>query len=383
MGPGIGQQSSGTYVAHHVRVGDRCDLGTEPQGVTTLLDRRQWDASSYLVAFFHRGSAFVALGLCVPWHTHSFDHQVEGCRVLVDTADKLVLDRLALISDLTERFVLVVKFCLADAEVGHHRDAQRAEVRGARRNVLFMFGGIAFIGYEAIRRLVDPPPVAGGVVLLIGGLGLLGNVIVAWILMRGERTMNVRGALLHVMGDLLGSVAALAAGAIIYLGGPLIADPLLSLFVSLLILLSAGRLLREVLRVLMEGVPWDIDVREVGRALAEVEGVRRVHDLHIWSLSSRHYALAGHVDLDKMARWEQALPRLQAILRERFGISHSTLQPEDTVIRRACVPRRAAASMSQPRQASPMHRRATLDDGAEGKQRDGRSDTAGQRVLRA
>lgn len=264
---------------------------------------------------------------------------------VVEVVGGILADSLALLSDaghmLTDSLSLGVGAFAAwlaskPASRKHSFGLQRAEVLGALLNVLFMFGVIAFIGYEAIRRLVDPPPVAGGVVLLIGGLGLLVNVLVAWILMRGERTMNVRGALLHVMGDLLGSVAALAAGAIIYLGGPLIADPLLSLFVSLLILLSAGRLLREVLRVLMEGVPWDIDVREVGRALAEVEGVRRVHDLHIWSLSSRHYALAGHVDLDKMARWEQALPRLQAILRERFGISHSTLQPEDTVIRRAC-----------------------------------------------
>ncbi|MES1944541.1 cation diffusion facilitator family transporter [Salinisphaera sp. PC39] len=264
---------------------------------------------------------------------------------VVEVVGGILADSLALLSDaghmLTDSLSLGVGAFAAwlatkPASHKHSFGLQRAEVLGALFNVLFMFGVIAFIGYEAIRRMADPPPVAGGVVLFIGGLGLLVNMIVAWVLMRGERTMNVRGALLHVMGDLLGSVAALAAGAIIYLGGPLIADPLLSLFVSLLILISAGRLLREVLRVLMEGVPRDVDAREVGRALAEVEGVRMVHDMHIWSLSSRRYAMAAHVDLDRMTCWERVLPRLQAILRERFGIVHSTLQPEDTAIRRAC-----------------------------------------------
>ncbi|MDT0617449.1 cation diffusion facilitator family transporter [Salinisphaera sp. P385] len=264
---------------------------------------------------------------------------------LVEVVGGLWSGSLALLSDaghmLTDSLSLGVGAFAAwlaakPASRKHSFGLQRAEVLGALFNVIFMFAVIAYIVYEAIRRMADPPEVIGGAVLLIGGLGLLVNITVAWVLMRGEQTMNVRGALLHVMGDLLGSVAALAAGTIIYLGGPLIADPLLSLFVSLLILVSAGRLLREVTRVLMEGVPRDVDAREVGGALAEVEGVRAVHDMHIWSLSSNNYALAAHVDLDRMGRWEQTLPRLQAILRERFGIAHSTLQPEDAAIRRAC-----------------------------------------------
>ncbi len=218
----------------------------------------------------------------------------------------------------------------------HSYGLQRAEVLGALFNVVFMFGVIAFIVVEAVRRMANPPPVAGEVVLLIGGIGLLVNVIVAWILMRGEQSMNVRGALLHVVGDLLGSIAALAAGAIIYAGGPLIADPLLSLFVSLLILASASRLLREVLNVLMESVPRHIDIDDVAAALARVEGVRAVHDLHLWSLSSNNYALSAHVDIDEIKSWERVLPILQSMLRDRFDIAHSTLQPEDPEIRLAC-----------------------------------------------
>ncbi|MFG3503803.1 cation diffusion facilitator family transporter, partial [Pseudomonas sp. NPDC047963] len=218
----------------------------------------------------------------------------------------------------------------------HSFGFKRAEIIGALFNVLFMFGVIVFIAYEAIGRLSDTPAVAGGMVLVIGGLGLLVNIVVAWVLMRGEQTINVRGALLHVMGDLLGSVAALVAGAIIYLGGPPIADPILSLFVSLLILVSAIRLLREVTHVLMEGVPKGVDPHEVGRALLEIDGVRAVHDMHIWSLSSSSHAIAAHVDVEMMGRWDEILPRLQATLRERFDIGHSTLQPENAAVRQAC-----------------------------------------------
>ena len=222
------------------------------------------------------------------------------------------------------------------ASRAHSFGLQRAEVLGALFNVLFMFVVIAVIAFEAFARMRDTPAVDGGTVLLVGGLGLLVNIIVAWVLMRGEQSINVRGALLHVMGDLLGSVAAIAAGAIIWFGGPGIMDPILSLVVCLLILVSAIRLLGVVIHVLMEGVPQGISSREVGRALAEIDGVVAVHDLHIWSLSSNSHALAAHIDLRAMSDWQHVLPQLQNLLQSRFGIHHSTLQPEDACIRSGC-----------------------------------------------
>ncbi|RUR30351.1 cation transporter [Vreelandella andesensis] len=263
----------------------------------------------------------------------------------VEVFGGLIANSLALLSDaghmLTDSLSLGVGAFAAwlvkkPASRQHSFGLKRAEVLGALFNVLFMFGVIIFIAYEAIRRMADTPAVAGSTVLVIGGLGLLVNIVVAWVLMRGEQTINVRGALLHVMGDLLGSVAALVAGAIIYFGGPFIADPILSLFVSLLILVSAIRLLREVTHVLMEGVPKGIDSHEVGCALVQVDGVCAVHDLHIWSISSNSRALAAHVDVESIGRWEELLPQLQTILREHFNINHSTLQPENSVIRRTC-----------------------------------------------
>ncbi|MBZ0092788.1 MAG: cation diffusion facilitator family transporter, partial [Sulfuricellaceae bacterium] len=140
--------------------------------------------------------------------------------------------------------------------------------------------------------------------------------------------LNTRAALLHVFGDLLGSVAALIAGAVIYFTGWLPIDPLLSLVVSLLILFSSLRLLREALHVLMEGVPSGIHLEEVGQAMARLEGVNSIHDLHIWSLSSGKVALSAHTVIGDMQDWTQLLERMRSMLHDRFDIDHITLQPE-------------------------------------------------------
>jgi cobalt-zinc-cadmium efflux system protein len=159
-------------------------------------------------------------------------------------------------------------------------------------------------------------------------VGLLINILVAWLLSRGERNLNTRAALLHVAGDLLGSVAALIAGVVITFTGWMPIDPLLSLLIAALIVTSSLRLLREALHGLMEGVPLHLSLEEIGRAMAAVQGVTSVHDLHIWSLSAERIALSAHVVLKEIAQWQTVLASLQAMLRERFGIEHVTLQPE-------------------------------------------------------
>lgn len=204
----------------------------------------------------------------------------------------------------------------------------RAEVVSAIVNAVFMLAIVGGIAISAIERIQEPPRVAGMTVLVVASIGLAVNVAVAWILSRGEKTMNVRGALLHVMGDLLGSVAALASGAVILLTGWTPIDPLLSLFISVLILVSALRLLREAFHVVMEGVPPEIDLAGVGRSMAGVEGVRSVHDLHIWRLDSHTVALSAHVIVTSLADWEPVLRRLKRHLDDAYGIDHITLQPE-------------------------------------------------------
>lgn len=210
----------------------------------------------------------------------------------------------------------------------HTYGLSRAEVVAAIVNGLLMFAIVAAIVITAIERLTAPEPVAGGTVMLIGTFGLAVNIIVAVVLSRGERTLNTRAALLHVIGDMLGSVAALAAGAVIYFTGWTPIDPILSLFICLLILASSVKLLRDALHVIMEGVPPEVDLHEVGHAMAGVEGVHSVHDLHIWMLSSDSIMLTAHVIVGDMNRWEGTLNALHALLHERFNIAHVTLQPE-------------------------------------------------------
>jgi cobalt-zinc-cadmium efflux system protein len=210
----------------------------------------------------------------------------------------------------------------------HSYGLLRAEVLAALLNGVFMLIVIFGIAWHAIDRLRDPQPVAGGVVILIALAGLAVNVIVFWLLHRGEQTLNIRGALLHVIGDLLGSIAALAAGLVIWLTGWTPIDPLLSFLICALILVSSLRLLRDVVHVIMEGVPAHLDLTEIGREMAANRGVREVHDLHIWTVSSGMVVLSAHVVIDDLAHWETVLDDLRTLLRERYGIEHVTLQPE-------------------------------------------------------
>ena len=212
----------------------------------------------------------------------------------------------------------------------HSYGLMRAEVIAALLNGLLMLAVVLGIVIEAIRRLQQPQPVSGLTVVGIASVGLVINVVVALVLSRGEHDMNTRAALLHVMGDLLGSVAALIAGAVIYYTGWTPIDPILSLAICALILYSTLRLLRDALHVLMEGVPRHLDLNTVGHDLARVPGVVSVHDLHIWMLSSGMPALSAHVVLARMTDWTDIMEQMREMLHERYDIDHVTLQPEIT-----------------------------------------------------
>lgn len=217
----------------------------------------------------------------------------------------------------------------------HSYGLGRIEVFAALINGLFMLAIVAAIVVSAIERLQSAREVAGGSVMTVAAIGLGVNITVVLILSRGEQTINTRGALLHVFGDLLGSIAAFLSGAVIYFTGWLPIDPLASLIICGLILLSSLRLLREALHVLMEGVPLHVDLPEVGRAMAGVEGVKSVHDLHIWTPFSGQIALSAHVVVADLSTWDGTLQRLRTLLHDQFGIDHVTLQPEpaDKILR--------------------------------------------------
>lgn len=204
----------------------------------------------------------------------------------------------------------------------------RLEIFAAVVNGCFMLWLIGFITWEALQRLTTPQPVMGGAVMAVAALGLLVNLAVAWVLHHGGDNLNTRAAFLHVLGDLLGSVAALTAGAVIWFTGYTPIDPILSMVVALLILVSAVRLLWESLHVLLESVPFHTSVDRVAQSLAKVAGVRRVHDLHIWTLSSGQIGLTAHLELDSFNDWARILADSRTVLDQEHGIRHVTLQPE-------------------------------------------------------
>jgi cobalt-zinc-cadmium efflux system protein len=204
----------------------------------------------------------------------------------------------------------------------------RLEILAALFNSLLMLGLITVIVIEAFDRLADPQPVKGGAVMGVAFIGLLVNLAVAWLLQHGGKGINNRAALLHVLGDLLGSLAALVAGAVIWATGYMPIDPILSLLVSGLILVSAWRLLAESVNVLMEAVPDQVSLDNVALDLGDIPGVRRVHDLHIWTLSSGQIALSAHLELDSFEDWDRVLQVSRARLDNKHGIRHVTLQAE-------------------------------------------------------
>lgn len=210
----------------------------------------------------------------------------------------------------------------------HSYGFARVEVLAALVNGVLMLVVVATITVEAVQRLQSPQAVAGGVVLATAMVGLIINTVVAAMLARGAANLNTRAALLHVMSDLLGSVAALLAGAIVLFTGYFAADAWLSLAIGALILFSTLKLLREALHVLMEGVPLHLDLARVGQRMAGVAGVVSVHDLHIWTAVAGRVALSAHVVIREMSAWPRVLSDIEALLAREFDIHHVTLQPE-------------------------------------------------------
>ena len=219
----------------------------------------------------------------------------------------------------------------------HSYGLGRVEVIAAIFNTLFMLLIVVLIFIQALERLRHPPEVQAPLVMLLGALGLAANFLIYKVLEGGEHSMNLHASLLHVLGDVLGSAAALGAGAIIYLTGWLAADPLLSLFIGVLILLSSLKLLGDATQVLLEGVPTGMDLAGIGRSMAAVEGVGSVHDLHVWSVSSGEVALSAHVVIEEMGQWEAVYRGLCDHLHDSYGIGHITLQPEPRVKARISI----------------------------------------------
>ncbi|MBB3189675.1 cation diffusion facilitator family transporter [Halomonas cerina] len=209
---------------------------------------------------------------------------------------------------------------------GYHR----VQILAAFVNGLTLIAIVAWIVVEAIRRLLSPVAVLGTPMLVIAVLGLVVNVVVFVILHLGDRdNLNIRGAALHVLGDLLGSVAAIVAAGVILTTGWMPIDPLLSLLVAALILRSAWKLTRESGHILLEGAPKELDVAHIAREVpARLPAVRDVHHVHAWSLTPARHLLSLHATLEEGADREATLVAIKAVLAEEFGVEHATIQLE-------------------------------------------------------
>jgi cobalt-zinc-cadmium efflux system protein len=209
---------------------------------------------------------------------------------------------------------------------------QRSEILAALLNGLLLVAVAVAVAVAALGRLGDPPEVDAGGVLVLGLVGLAGNLGAAGVLARGQREdVNLEGVLRHSAADALGSIGVAIAGAVILAGGSAIVDPLVSLAISLLILASSWRLIAEPLGVLMEAAPAGFDVDAVGAAICSEEEVGSVHDLHVWTVTAGFAALAAHVVTEPAADRDLVRRRIELLLHERFGIDHTTLQMEERV----------------------------------------------------
>jgi cobalt-zinc-cadmium efflux system protein len=225
--------------------------------------------------------------------------------------------------------LLAIRFAARPATPQRTFGYYRLEILAAVVNAVLLFGVAGFVLVEAWRRLTEPPAVASGLMLAVAAVGLVANAACLWLLRDGQKTsLNMRGAYLEVLGDLLGSVAVLAAGAVIALTGFRAADPIASAVIAVAILPRTWRLLREAVDVLLEAAPRGVDLAEVRRHLVETPGVTDVHDLHAWTITSGLPVLSVHVVLERDANAGKVLDGLGACLAGHFDIEHSTFQLE-------------------------------------------------------
>jgi cobalt-zinc-cadmium efflux system protein len=223
----------------------------------------------------------------------------------------------------------------------------RVEILAALTNAALLFAISGYILYEAYQRFTSPTDVPGLPLIIVASVGLLVNIAAASALYAGaSENLNVRGAFLETLSDVLGSVGAVVAGLLIVTTGWRYADPLFATAIGLFILPRTWKLMRESIDVLLEGTPRGLDVSAVQDCILAVDNVLSVHDLHIWTVTSGFVALSGHVTVSELANRDRVLTAVQAGLRDDFGIEHVTVQVETAQLEQAlgqpCLPGSAA-----------------------------------------
>lgn len=261
-----------------------------------------------------------------------------SCSMAAEIAAGLAANSLVLLADAAHAAADVAAVVLALIAVMWAEKAataaksfgfHRGEVVAAFVNALALWGVSAYLVFEAFERLASPPEVRGPIVIAMGLVTLVVNLAMARILHAGSHgNLNMKAAYVHVLSDALGSAAAFVAGALIYYKGWDIADPLLTFFITVLIVLFTWRLTRQTLHILMQGTPTHLDAKDVKASLAGIPSVREVHDLHMWTLTDGHHTLTAHVVLDETPKDDKVMHQIHDLLQTKYKLEHVTIQVE-------------------------------------------------------
>jgi len=261
-------------------------------------------------------ASFMAVQVVVGWWTNSLALLADAAHLFVDTAG-------------VGLSLLAVWFAERPATAEKTYGYYRVEILAALVNGVVLCVLALVILFEAWERLGTRHEVAAGPVLLVAVAGLGVNLLAAWLLHAGAgESLNVRSAYLEVLGDALSSAAVIAAAIVILVTGWTLADALASAAIGLMILPRTYALLKQAVNVLLEGVPAHLDLAEIEEALQGAAGVKRVHDLHVWTLTSGREAMSAHVEVERGTPPARVLDDLHLILHARFGIDHTTIQIE-------------------------------------------------------
>ncbi|TLS38166.1 cation diffusion facilitator family transporter [Pseudalkalibacillus caeni] len=259
--------------------------------------------------------------------------------MVVEMAGGFITNSLALLSDASHMLSdsVALGLSLLAFKLGEKR-ADPAKTFGYKRFEILaaFFNGVALLGislyifWEAYHRFLSPPDVASTGMLIIAIIGLLVNLFVAWILLKGDTSenINLRSAYLHVLGDILGSIGAIVAALLIMFLGWSYADPIASILVSVLVLISGWRVTKDSVHVLMEGSPPNVEVDKIQVALEKIKGVVSVHDIHVWTITSGFPSLTCHLVVEPSQDRDEILENAVELLEQEFDVNHSTIQME-------------------------------------------------------
>ena len=272
-------------------------------------------------------------------HRLAISFALIGGFFVVELVAGLVSNSLALLSDAGHMFTDVLGLGMAWAAIhaatryastrGRTFGLYRLEILAALANAVLLFGVALYILFEAFHRLSDPPEVLAGPMLVVATLGLVVNVVVFALLRGGrEESLNIQGAYLEVLADMLGSIGVIVAAVVIELTGFWLVDPIFGVLIGLFVLPRTWRLGRRALRILIQAAPADIDVASVERDLTALQGVRGLHDLHVWTLTSGMDVASVHLELSPGADPHDVLDQARRCLREVHSVHHATVQVE-------------------------------------------------------